>query len=218
MARVLCALDPTSSSPSEAVSLLPSSLLLHLTMCPYTLVAVLTPRGSARRGPSLRQDPLSCPRGHSHRHNLRAHPSSSLPHLRRSPAGHEMGPRRRCEGPYPARRQSWRCMGMREQRDGTTWIGGLSRGGKVHESHRTVDEGEGREYRLGESSPLLRHKNVLLTRQVSAGHTFSLFLTNTGQVYAAGSSESGQLGNGKTGKSKFTPSSIQTRVKALQPC
>jgi alpha-tubulin suppressor-like RCC1 family protein len=35
---------------------------------------------------------------------------------------------------------------------------------------------------------------------VSAGHTFSLFLTNSGQVYASGSSESGQLGNGKTGE------------------
>ncbi|WWC64548.1 uncharacterized protein I303_107158 [Kwoniella dejecticola CBS 10117] len=36
--------------------------------------------------------------------------------------------------------------------------------------------------------------------QVSAGHTFSLFLTSTGNVYAAGSSECGQLGNGKTGE------------------
>lgn len=36
--------------------------------------------------------------------------------------------------------------------------------------------------------------------KVSAGHTFSLFLTDSGQVYAAGSSESGQLGNGKTGE------------------
>ncbi|KAK6909384.1 hypothetical protein I203_103401 [Kwoniella mangroviensis CBS 8507] len=36
--------------------------------------------------------------------------------------------------------------------------------------------------------------------QVTAGHTFSLFLTSTGQVYAAGSSECGQLGNGKTGE------------------
>ncbi|OCF44659.1 hypothetical protein I317_01546 [Kwoniella heveanensis CBS 569] len=36
--------------------------------------------------------------------------------------------------------------------------------------------------------------------QVTAGHTFSLFLTSTGQVYAAGSSENGQLGNGKTGE------------------
>jgi alpha-tubulin suppressor-like RCC1 family protein len=36
--------------------------------------------------------------------------------------------------------------------------------------------------------------------QVSAGNTFSLFLTEGGEIYAAGSSESGQLGNGKTGK------------------
>lgn len=36
--------------------------------------------------------------------------------------------------------------------------------------------------------------------QVSAGHTFSLFLTNTGMVYATGSSECGQLGNAKTGE------------------
>ncbi|OWZ68244.1 hypothetical protein AYX14_01286 [Cryptococcus neoformans] len=36
--------------------------------------------------------------------------------------------------------------------------------------------------------------------QVTAGHTFSLFLTSTGQVYASGSSEFGQLGNGKTGE------------------
>nr|XP_031861731.1 uncharacterized protein CI109_002963 [Kwoniella shandongensis]KAA5528803.1 hypothetical protein CI109_002963 [Kwoniella shandongensis] len=36
--------------------------------------------------------------------------------------------------------------------------------------------------------------------QVTAGHTFSLFLTSTGQVYASGSSECGQLGNGKTGE------------------
>lgn len=35
---------------------------------------------------------------------------------------------------------------------------------------------------------------------VSAGHTFSLFLTDAGEVYAAGSSEEGQLGNGKTGE------------------
>ncbi|ODN94743.1 hypothetical protein L198_04887 [Cryptococcus wingfieldii CBS 7118] len=36
--------------------------------------------------------------------------------------------------------------------------------------------------------------------QVTAGHTFSLFLTSNGQVYASGSSENGQLGNGKTGE------------------
>lgn len=36
--------------------------------------------------------------------------------------------------------------------------------------------------------------------QVTAGHTFSLFLTNTGMVYATGSSECGQLGNAKTGE------------------
>ncbi|WVR07652.1 hypothetical protein IAU60_004694 [Kwoniella sp. DSM 27419] len=36
--------------------------------------------------------------------------------------------------------------------------------------------------------------------QATAGHTFSLFLTSTGHVYAAGSSECGQLGNGKTGE------------------
>lgn len=36
--------------------------------------------------------------------------------------------------------------------------------------------------------------------QVTAGHTFSLFLTNTGVVYATGSSECGQLGNAKTGE------------------
>ncbi|WRT70196.1 uncharacterized protein IL334_007190 [Kwoniella shivajii] len=36
--------------------------------------------------------------------------------------------------------------------------------------------------------------------QVTAGNTFSLFLTLTGQVYASGSSECGQLGNGKTGE------------------
>ncbi|KIR62535.1 hypothetical protein I314_03480 [Cryptococcus bacillisporus CA1873] len=36
--------------------------------------------------------------------------------------------------------------------------------------------------------------------QATAGHTFSLFLTSTGQVYASGSSEFGQLGNGKTGE------------------
>ncbi|KAK8853246.1 hypothetical protein IAR55_003948 [Kwoniella newhampshirensis] len=36
--------------------------------------------------------------------------------------------------------------------------------------------------------------------QVTAGHTFSLFLTSSGKVYAAGSSECGQLGNGKIGE------------------
>lgn len=36
--------------------------------------------------------------------------------------------------------------------------------------------------------------------QVTAGNTFSLFLADSGEVYAAGSSESGQLGNGKTGE------------------
>ncbi|KAL1412746.1 hypothetical protein Q8F55_000493 [Vanrija albida] len=36
--------------------------------------------------------------------------------------------------------------------------------------------------------------------QVSTGLTFSLFLTDSGQVYAAGSSEFGQLGNGTTGE------------------
>jgi alpha-tubulin suppressor-like RCC1 family protein len=59
---------------------------------------------------------------------------------------------------------------------------------------------------------------LTLTPQVSAGHTFSLFLTNTGQVYAAGSSESGQLGNGKTGKSRFTPSPIQMIQIRVKPC
>lgn len=37
--------------------------------------------------------------------------------------------------------------------------------------------------------------------QVSTGNTFSLFLTDSGHVYASGSSEAGQLGNGKTGMS-----------------
>ncbi|KAI9634109.1 regulator of chromosome condensation 1/beta-lactamase-inhibitor protein II [Dioszegia hungarica] len=36
--------------------------------------------------------------------------------------------------------------------------------------------------------------------QVTAGHSFSLFLTSTGQIYAAGSSECGQVGSGKTGE------------------
>lgn len=36
--------------------------------------------------------------------------------------------------------------------------------------------------------------------QVTAGHTFSLFLTDAGKVYACGSSEHGQLGNGTTGE------------------
>lgn len=40
--------------------------------------------------------------------------------------------------------------------------------------------------------------------QVSTGNTFSLFLSDSGQVYAAGSSEAGQLGNGKTGQSQLT--------------
>ena len=35
---------------------------------------------------------------------------------------------------------------------------------------------------------------------VAAGNTFSLFLTEDGEVYAAGSCESGQLGNGRTGE------------------
>lgn len=36
--------------------------------------------------------------------------------------------------------------------------------------------------------------------QVAAGHTFALFLTESGNVYAAGSCEHGQLGNGTTGE------------------
>lgn len=46
--------------------------------------------------------------------------------------------------------------------------------------------------------------------QITAGYTFSLFLTDAGKVYTAGSTEHGQLGNGttgerivKTGKSAF---------------
>ncbi|CAD6577989.1 MAG: hypothetical protein TREMPRED_002079 [Tremellales sp. Tagirdzhanova-0007] len=44
--------------------------------------------------------------------------------------------------------------------------------------------------------------------QVTAGHTFSLFLTDSGQVYAAGSSEYGQLGNGKTGERIVTAGKV----------
>lgn len=36
--------------------------------------------------------------------------------------------------------------------------------------------------------------------QASAGLTFSLFLTESGNVYAVGSGEKGQLGNGRTGE------------------
>ncbi|WVN90839.1 uncharacterized protein L203_106082 [Cryptococcus depauperatus CBS 7841] len=36
--------------------------------------------------------------------------------------------------------------------------------------------------------------------QATAGHSFSLFLTSAGQVFASGSSEFGQVGNGKTGE------------------
>jgi alpha-tubulin suppressor-like RCC1 family protein len=36
--------------------------------------------------------------------------------------------------------------------------------------------------------------------QVTAGLTFSLFLTSKGQVYACGSCEHGQLGSGTTGE------------------
>jgi alpha-tubulin suppressor-like RCC1 family protein len=45
-----------------------------------------------------------------------------------------------------------------------------------------------------------RYSAETLKKQVSAGSTFSLFLTGSGKVYAAGSSETGQLGNGKTGE------------------
>lgn len=38
--------------------------------------------------------------------------------------------------------------------------------------------------------------------QVATGNTFTLFLTDAGQVYAAGSSEHGQLGNGSTSELK----------------
>ena len=44
--------------------------------------------------------------------------------------------------------------------------------------------------------------------KVTAGHTFSLFLTDSGQVYAAGSSEYGQLGNGKTGERIVTAGKV----------
>lgn len=36
--------------------------------------------------------------------------------------------------------------------------------------------------------------------QVTAGWSFSLFLTDSGKVYATGSTEHGQLGNGTTGE------------------
>lgn len=37
-------------------------------------------------------------------------------------------------------------------------------------------------------------------REVATGQTFSLFLDSAGDVYAAGKSEFGQLGNGTTGE------------------
>nr|XP_019010360.1 uncharacterized protein I206_04829 [Kwoniella pini CBS 10737]OCF49141.1 hypothetical protein I206_04829 [Kwoniella pini CBS 10737] len=50
--------------------------------------------------------------------------------------------------------------------------------------------------------------------QVSAGHTFSLFLTSTGLVYASGSSECGQLGNGKTGERLIKAGKISYDVES----
>lgn len=58
--------------------------------------------------------------------------------------------------------------------------------------------------------------------KVSAGLTFSLVCTKSGKVYAMGSSEKGQLGNGRTGehfshgnKMAFVNESEPILVKAL---
>jgi alpha-tubulin suppressor-like RCC1 family protein len=62
-------------------------------------------------------------------------------------------------------------------------------------------EGAGSENNPGTSTFVAEHvADDDLVAQVTAGHTFSLFLTDSGQAFAAGSSESGQLGNGKTGE------------------
>jgi len=64
-------------------------------------------------------------------------------------------------------------------------------------------EGAGSENNPGTSTFVAEHvADDDLVAQVTAGHTFSLFLTDSGQAFAAGSSESGQLGNGTTDSSK----------------
>ena len=45
--------------------------------------------------------------------------------------------------------------------------------------------------------------------QVTTGNMFSLFLSEKGEVYACGSSEAGQLGNGQMGKSMVRASAYR---------
>lgn len=54
--------------------------------------------------------------------------------------------------------------------------------------------------------------------QATAGATFSLVLTSDGNVYAMGSSEKGQLANGKTGERIITGGKLSFDIELPREC
>lgn len=81
----------------------------------------------------------------------------------------------------------------------------VTRGGQVYASGTNANSqialprsGETQIFTRIEGAPWSKSSDPVV--QVAAGLTFSLFLTANGRVYACGSMEKGQLGNGRTGE------------------
>ncbi|KAG8870194.1 hypothetical protein FRC20_000247 [Serendipita sp. 405] len=81
--------------------------------------------------------------------------------------------------------------------DGNVWTAGSNSSGQCgHDPCPEVSP-----FKLVEGDWLKTNDSVI---QASAGNTFSLVLTASGKVYAFGSGEKGQLGNGRTGEHIIT--------------
>ncbi|KAG8808756.1 hypothetical protein FRC17_003795, partial [Serendipita sp. 399] len=81
--------------------------------------------------------------------------------------------------------------------DGNVWTAGSNSSGQCgHEPSPEISP-----FKLVEGEWLKTNDGVV---QASAGNTFSLVLTASGKVYAFGSGEKGQLGNGRTGEHIIT--------------
>ncbi|EPQ26652.1 uncharacterized protein PFL1_05632 [Pseudozyma flocculosa PF-1] len=77
---------------------------------------------------------------------------------------------------------------------GSVYATGLNSSGQCGLPLQNIVEG----FQKIETAPFIREKDPVVA--ASCGVTFSMLLTASGKVYAMGSSEKGQLGNGRTGE------------------
>lgn len=88
-------------------------------------------------------------------------------------------------------------------RDGRVYTAGLNTNGQC--GHPNT-QGDVQLFHRIEVAPFVKEKDAVV--KVAAGITFSLALTVSGKLYAMGSTEKGQLGNGRTGEHFITSNKL----------